>query len=215
MLKNLLRKEILLAMHPTAPIFLGLSAMLLIPSYPYYVVFFYTTLSVFFTCMNGRENHDVFYTLTLPVQKRQVVQSRMLFVLLLELLQVALAVPFAVLRSFLPGPNEAGMDANTALFGFALMLLGLFNFLFFTQYYKRIDRVGSAFVSACGGIFLFICVLETCVHVVPFFRDCLDTPDPQFLGAKLLVLAAGLAAFGLLTWAAYRRSASSFETLDF
>ena len=46
---RLLQKEIRLAMHPTVPIFLLLSAMLLIPNYPYYVAFFYTGLGVFFT----------------------------------------------------------------------------------------------------------------------------------------------------------------------
>ena len=32
---NLLRKELRLAVHPTSWLFLGLSLMLLIPSYPY------------------------------------------------------------------------------------------------------------------------------------------------------------------------------------
>ena len=58
-MKNLLRKELVLALHPTAPLFLALSAMLLIPNYPYLVAFFYTGLGVFFTCLNGRENDDV------------------------------------------------------------------------------------------------------------------------------------------------------------
>ena len=38
-MKKLLYKEIRLGMHPTNPLFLGLSAMLLIPNYPYYVIF--------------------------------------------------------------------------------------------------------------------------------------------------------------------------------
>jgi hypothetical protein len=46
-MKNLLRKEIFLSLHPTAPIFLILSMMLMIPNYPYYVVFFYTGMAVF------------------------------------------------------------------------------------------------------------------------------------------------------------------------
>ena len=43
-MKHLLYKEWRLAMHPTALLFLPLSAMLLIPNYPYYVIFFYTSL---------------------------------------------------------------------------------------------------------------------------------------------------------------------------
>ena len=56
---NLLRKELRLAVHPTSWIFLGLSLMLLIPSYPYYVAFFYTGLGIFFTCLSARENQDI------------------------------------------------------------------------------------------------------------------------------------------------------------
>lgn len=47
-MKKLLRKEVLLSMHPTAIIFLALSMMLIIPNYPYYVIFFYTGLAIFF-----------------------------------------------------------------------------------------------------------------------------------------------------------------------
>ena len=86
-MKHLLLKELRLALHPTALIFLGLSAMLLIPSYPYLVVFFYTGLAVFFTCLNGRENKDVTYTLLLPVSKADVVRARFLVVMLLEAAQ--------------------------------------------------------------------------------------------------------------------------------
>lgn len=39
-MRALLIKEIKLSLHPTIPIFLLLSAMLIIPNYPYYVVFF-------------------------------------------------------------------------------------------------------------------------------------------------------------------------------
>lgn len=114
-MKTLLQKELRLALHPTAPLFLCLSAMLLIPNYPYCVVFFYTSLAVFFICLTGRENHDVFYSVLLPIRKADVVKARFATVILLELLQVALAVPFAVLRQrLITAPNEAGMEANTA-----------------------------------------------------------------------------------------------------
>lgn len=57
-MKNLMRKELLLAMHPASVLFLLLSAMLLIPNYPYYVICFYTCLGTFFICLTGRENRD-------------------------------------------------------------------------------------------------------------------------------------------------------------
>ncbi|NTV78068.1 MAG: hypothetical protein HGA25_02715, partial [Clostridiales bacterium] len=146
-MKALLKKEIFLSMHPTALIFLSFSFMLLIPNYPYYIIFFYTGLAIFFTCMNGRENHDVFYSVTLPIAKREVVKGRFTFVILLEGLQLVLSIPFAIIRQSMPlAGNQVGMDANIAFFGLSLMLMGVFNLIFFGIYYKNVTKVGKAFV---------------------------------------------------------------------
>lgn len=55
---------------------------------------------------------------------------------------------------------------------------------------------------------------EACGHMVPFFRDRLDTPDPRFLTEKLIVLALGFLCFLLCTAAACRKSVCSFAALD-
>ena len=214
-MKQLLYKEFRLAMHPTCPLFLALSAMLLIPNYPYLVVFFYTGLAIFFTCLSGRENNDILYTVTLPVRKEDAVKARFAFAVILQLLQLLIAVPFAALRqSFsLPG-NQVGMDANIALFGLAFIMLGIFNLIFFTCYYKNPEKVGAAFLKACAGITIYMLLAETCTHAVPFVRDKLDTADGQFLSAKLIVLGAGALIYAGLTLLAWRKSAKSFLALD-
>lgn len=214
-MKALLMKEIRLAMHPTAPLFLGLSAMLLIPNYPYGVVFFYTALAVFFTCLSGRENQDVMFTMLLPVAKRDVVRARMALVILLEGAQLLAAIPFAMLRSaMIAAPNMAGMDANTVLFGFALMELALFNLVFFPAYYRDVRKVGAAFIKGSTAVFGFILLEEAAVHTAPWVRDVLDTPDPQHLPQKLTVLAVGAAMFAVLTLLARALSIRRFERMD-
>lgn len=212
---KLLKKEIRLAMHPTAPMFLALSAMLLIPNYPYYVVFFYTGLAVFFTCVTGRENNDVFYTALLPVAKKDVVKGRFTLVVLLQLAQVVVAIPFAALRQSLPLPgNQVGMDANLALFGLSLAMLGLFNLVFLGGYYKNVKQVGKPFVWACVAVFVYIALAEACAHALPFFRDKLDTPDPQYLLEKGMVLLAGAIVYAVLTLWVYHKSVRRFEAQD-
>lgn len=214
-MKQLLKKEFLLSVHPASWLFLFLSAMLLIPSYPYYVVFFYTSLGIFFTCLNGRENRDVFFTVMLPAAKRDAVRARILSSAAIEAAQYLIAVPFALLRQSLPLPgNAAGMDANLALFGLSLGMTGLFNFVFFRLYYRDVTKVGRAFNFGAAATAVYILAAETCCHTVPFFRDRLDTPDPQFLTEKLAVLGLGLLCFVLLTAAACRSSERSFESLD-
>ncbi|MCH3972478.1 MAG: ABC-2 transporter permease [Oscillospiraceae bacterium] len=213
-MRNLLRKEWKLAMHPTAILFLVLSFLLLIPNYPYYVTFFYTCLGIFFICLSGRENQDLLYTMLLPVRKRDIVRSRILTAVTLELLQAVIAVPAAILRNRMPMNNEVGMDANIALFAFSFILMGLFNLFFFTRYYRTPDKIGRHFALASGVVFVYITAAETLTHIVPFFRDELDTKDPQFLPQKLLVLLIGIVAYALLTFAACRKSERSFEKLD-
>ena len=214
-MKQLLYKEWRLAMHPTALLFLGLSLMLLIPNYPYYVTFFYTTLGIFFICVNGRENRDITYMMLLPIRKRDLVTARFLLILLLEGAQVLLAIPVAMLRNnLISAGNAVGMDANVAFFGLALVMLGLFNNVFLTGYYRDVNQVGKPFVISSTVIFLYMAVVETLTHVIPFFRDRLDTKDPLFLPEKLLVLAVGLLLFALLNLLAWRRSVRSFETQD-
>lgn len=212
---DLLRKEFKLALHPTAIIFLALSAMMLIPNYPYYVIFFYTGLAVFFICLSARENNDVVYSMMLPAAKSDIVKARILMAALLEIAQIVIAVPFAVIRQNMDIPgNQVGMDANISLFGLSLIMLGLFNYSFFSAYYKDIKKVGTAFVKASTLVFVYMAVAETCDHAVPFFKNVLDMPDPMYITNKLIVLAAGAAVFVALTLAVCRKAAGSFEGAD-
>ena len=130
-------------------------------------------------------------------------------------MQVAVCALFAVLRAVLGvGPNAAGMDANVAVFGLGLVMLGLFNLVFLPRLYKNPSAVGKPFLAAGAWMLLYILAAEACCFVVPFFRDVLDTPDPQHLGAKLAVLAAGAALFVLFTLLAVRRAEKIFDAVD-
>lgn len=214
-MKQLLYKEWRLALHPATAAFWALSAMVLIPGYPYGVIFFYAALGLFFVCLTGRENRDLHYTLNLPVRKGDLVRARMLFAVQAELIQMALVIPFMALRSSLHiPPNPVGMDANIALLGLGFVLLGVFNLFFFTRYYRAPDKVGKAFVISSATQFAAMLVLETLTHIAPFFRDRLDTPDPAYLEEKLAALAVGVALYAAMTWLAYRRAVKAFEALD-
>lgn len=214
-MKKLLIKDFRLAIHPTVFLFWLLSAMLLIPNYPYYVVMYYSSLSLFFVCLSGRENHDIEYSLMLPVRKRDLVRARICFAVIVQAVQLVIAVPFAALRQSMPlGGNQVGMDANIAFFGLALLLLGIFNLQFFTGYYRAPEKVGRTFAVSSTLFFIAIAALETLAHILPFFRGRLDTPDPLFLPEKIIVLVVGFASYILLTVLACRISERRFDTLD-
>lgn len=214
-MKNLLYKEFRLALHPAPLMFLCLSAMMMIPNYPLFVTFFYTCLGIFFICLIGRENKDIYYSMLLPVCKSALVKARFMLIILLETAQILLAMLFAALRcTVIAEPNAVGMNANTAFFGFAMALLGLFNFFFFRAYYKNTDQVGKPFLYGCIAFTLVMLAVEACSHVVPFVRDFLNAAAGEYLLYKLVVFIAGVLSYILLTFAAYKSSVKAFNKLD-
>jgi hypothetical protein len=215
MMSNLLRKEFKLAVHPTSFIFLLLAPMLLIPNYPYYVAFFYQTLGVFFTFMNGNTTNDVTFTTLLPVRKRDAVKARVITVVVCELLQIVVSIPFAFLRNTLiPVPNAAGMEANAALFGLSLVMLGLFNLVFLPGFYKTAYKTGGPYVWACAAMSVFVILAELVIQLTPALKTALDTVNPAYLPQQMSVLAAGVVLFGILTALASKLSIERFEKLD-
>ena len=54
-MKALLYKQLRLVCHPMTPVFCLFGIMVIIPNYPYTVIFFYVTLGLFFTFLNMRE----------------------------------------------------------------------------------------------------------------------------------------------------------------
>lgn len=215
-MKQLWKKEWRLCLHPAVPLFLLLSALILVPNYPYAVCFFYLTLGIYFTCLAGRENHDLAFTLSLPVSRGDIVAARFLMCGALEVCQILLAGLVILLRERLLGgaPNAAGMDANLALPGEGFLLFGLFNLLFFPAWYRDVNKLGVPFLRASAAVFLFVVAAVVSTYALPFVRDVLDTPDPEHLGVKLaftLTCAVFYAAVTLLAW---RMAQKRFESLD-
>ena len=213
--RRLFRKECRLAMQPAVFFFECMAFMLLIPDYPYFITFFYATLNVFFICIFGRENRDVEYTALLPVDRRDIVSARFRLCLRLELILTGASAVFAALRPSLGMlTNAAGMVPNAAFFGLALLLLGIFNLLFFPMYYKDTRRIGipytvSAIVFAAAMILIMSAVM---IPVSPFHR--LDVYDAEYRGIRILVLVIGGALFMLLSWLSLRISVRRFRRED-
>lgn len=212
---KLIRKEFALAMHPITPMMLLLSAMVMIPNYPYVVIFFYVSMAVFFTCLQGRENNDVVYSLNLPVEKSGIVKARFAFTVIIELAQLVLMIPFAVLSARMNAVgNQAGMDANISLFGIGFIVYAMFNLVFFLSYYRNVSKVGRAFIKSSVLIFILAALDVVSTYALPVVRDCLDTPDPKFLPQKLIFLGLSALVYAALTLLTCRVCIRRFEKQD-
>ena len=166
MTAKIFSKDLRLAAHPMMYVFALFGVMLIIPNYPYTVVFFYGLLGIFFTFLNGRENKDVYYCAVLPVTKRDQVRARAWLVVAVELAELVIAVPFAFLSAHINpnGTNLAGIDANVALFGSVLLIYGVFNVVFLPVFYKTAIRAGRAFLLAVIPMTVLMVLVEALSH---------------------------------------------------
>ena len=201
-------------MHPVTPFLLLLSAMVLIPNYPYSVIFFYTGMALFFTCLSGRENRDVEYSLMLPVKKADLVRARMCFAVCLQVVQLVAAVLLGLLSQRLYAENAAGLEANLAFAGWGLVLYGVFNAVFFGIYYRNVEKVGLSFVAGSVAVFLCVVLEIVATYAVPFVRDVLDTKDPEHLPEKLAALGVGAVVYALSFFLTQRSAVRNFEKMD-
>lgn len=207
-MKALLYKQFYLVAHPISYAFCAFCAMLLIPSYPYTVAYFYVTLGIFFTFQNAREQRDSDFCALLPVSKRDSVRAAVIYCVVMELLSILLSVPFIILSANIKpaGGNLAGIDANMALLGFAFTLYAIFNVIFLTSFYRTGYKVGKAFLLASIGVAIIWAMDIVLPHIIPW----LDGYDSR----QWLMLILGAIIYCGATLFACKKSEASFEKVD-
>lgn len=210
---NLLYKEVRLAAHPNLFIFTLLGVLVIIPAYPYGMVFLFGCLGPFITMTYGRETNDLYYTALLPVKKRNIVKAKCCLFVLAQMAQVLISLPFAFLRvGVLPAGNPAGIEANVAYYGFGLMIYAIFNFVFLTEFFKTGYKAGRAFIFAIIPATLGVLVMEVLAHIPAF--AWLDSVKAADLVRQLPILLVGIVVYLVLNAAAYKISARRFDKVN-
>ncbi len=210
---TLLYKEIRLAAHPTSIVFIFLGCLVLVPAYPYSVIFMFGCLAPYITFLNARETNDAWYTAILPVTKRESVMGKCLLIASFQLFQLLFSIPFAFLRSALNIENNpVGLDATLAWYGFGLTVYAVFDFVFISSFYKSGYKAGKAFLLASIPMVLLILMVEVMPHIPAL--TWLDSYQPKHLLMQLPILAAGFICYAALLLFAYRISVKRFNKVD-
>ena len=210
---TLLYKELRLAAHPTSIVFAFLGCLVLVPAYPYSVIFLFGCLAPYITFVNARETNDLWYTAVLPVTKRESVLGKCLLVACFQLFQLLFSLPFALLRHALKiANNPVGLDATVAWYGFGLLLYAVFDLVFLTAFYRSGYKVGWAFLRASIPMVVLMAATEATAHI-PVLA-WMDSCQPEHLFRQLPILAVGMVCYGALIPLAYRISVKHFEQVD-
>lgn len=212
-MKALLYKEFRLALSPVLLVFTALSALLLIPNYMGMVGIGFVFQGIYLYFSLARGTRDDEFTLILPVSRTKIAQAKITVTVLLELLQLAAAAVFALIADFVlwREGNPVFIDPNFAFFGIALLGFSVFHLVFFPWVFGRITRPGipltAGLLSFCGVYLLF----ELLANTIPAFGQAIDTLAPASVGWRLLLFAAGIAAFAASLLAVRGPSAKKFE----
>jgi hypothetical protein len=210
---NLLYKELRLATHPNLYIFTLLGALVIIPAYPYGMVFIFGCLGPYISFMYGRETNDIYYTSLLPVKKKDTVKAKVLLIVLAQMTQLLISLPFAVLRLYvLPDGNPAGIEANLAYYGFGFIIYAIFDLIFLTQFFKTAYKVGKAFILAIIPATLGVIIMEVLVHIPKF--QWLDSVEPNIILQQIPILILGIIFYIISILLAFRISAKRFQQVD-
>lgn len=210
---TLLYKEIRLAAHPTSIVFAFLGCLVLVPAYPYSVIFMFGCLAPYLTFLNARETNDAWYTAILPVTKRESVQGKCLLIVSFQLFQLLISVPFAILRNALHiANNPVGLDATVAWYGFGLIVYAVFDLVFLSTFYRSGYKVGKAFILAAIPMVILMIAVEAVGHMSAL--AWLDSIQPEHLMRQLPVLVVGMICYAALLSLAYRTSVKHFDQVD-
>ncbi len=214
---NLLYKELKLSASPLSYIFVAAALLTFVPGYPILLGAFFTTLGIFYSFQAMRENNDIPYSLLLPVAKTDVVKSKFAFTVLIEcgsfvLMTAITLIRMLCLKDAAVYTSNALMCANLTFLGFALLLFGLFNFVFVGGFFKTAFYFGKPFIAYCVVSFLTIGMAET-LHHIPGLETLNSFGFAPFL-PQGAVLCAGALAFAALTGFGLKRSKRRFEKID-
>lgn len=215
-MKNILYKELKLALHPVLYLFALTSALLLAPGYPYAVGMIYFIFGVQILFQTARANKDLEFTATLPVPRAAIVLSKHLSVMLLEILQLLIAVPFALVSSLVlnKGGNAVGLDANFALFGVTLAGYSVFNLVFLPLFYKTGYKLGVPFVLGIISYGIFAALVEIVIANVPALKSNLDSLNPDTFVYQIPLLFAGILIYTASLYLSYKVSVKNFEKIS-
>lgn len=215
-MKNLMYKELKLLFTPYNIIFFCLAILIMIPNYPTIIgiAFALQTLNLHFSLAVSNKDND--FTALLPVSKKDIVASRILSVVLLQLAQIVFAIPFAIVRNIiLNGIGvQVGLIPNFTFFGYALIGYAIFNIFFLPGFFKTGYKYGKPFLIALVFYVVFIVAFEVLIGVVPALYANFATLAVSTFVYQIPFLVFGIILYAILNLLTVKLSVKNYEKVN-
>ncbi len=216
-MKALLNKEARLSTPTLTYCFLAFSLLTFCPGYPILLSVFFVCLGIFQAYQLGVTNHDLLYSVLLPVAKKDVVKSKFIFAVMLEIISFILITIITIIRMVLMNQNvvyqsNALMNANLLFLAFALLIFAEFNWLFLGGFFKTGYKLLAPFLWFTLASFITVMIAETLHHLSGLAEL---NSSYGMLNVQIISLIVSIVLYILLTYFAAKRAESNFEKLDF
>lgn len=168
--------------------------------------------------MMTRENDDIAFSCALPVKKEHVPLAKILVTIGLQcIILLLVGIIGAVKGAVLPAEqyiNQAGISANIVLVGNGAILLGIFNLIFFSRYFKKPDKIGVPFVIGAIVVFLLIGVFIVIRWATQLYSTTLNGLNTVNTGAKVIAFLLSCLLYLILTIISCKTSMKNFVKTD-
>lgn len=223
-MKNLLYKEFKLAVHPVCLLFVVLFPLLaLIPNYPKFIslIYVYTCYPIIFMGVNkGVNNNDIFYSLTLPAKRSQIIIARIIALAVLQFICIIFTTIFfyigTYIETFIPKEELTTIgfknEAFFNLIGFGMVAFGILDIVFLPIFYRTARNIGWAMAISGLVYSLSIFLFGIGIPYAPYLKDIFNTSN---ILVNILTPICCIIIYLILHYFAYKISYKLFKKVDF
>ena len=219
-MKALIYKELKLCLNPQILIFLFLSGLVAIPSWPSLTAFVYPLAGLLVLFSSSAANHDIEFAAMLPIAKKDVVKGKIILVLLLEMASVIISIPFAIIKVLIMNPMMPAdqkypeLGINFALYGFVFLIYGIFNLLFLCLYYKNLSHPIIPQLIATITSSLILMIIMICFILLPGVSVLVNQFEGSGLYLQLGIFFGGIIILLISSFLGLKVAQKDFEVVD-
>lgn len=214
---NLLLKELKLGVSPFyyfMPFLTG--ALMLVPGWLYFVVLLYFCCLTIPNMFAGyKTQNDLLFSIMMPVSKKDIVKAKVAVIVILELLHIITSVVYGVFHTRLyPNFIYLFFGPNIGFWGLCFVMLGVFNIIFISMYYKTAYKYGAATIAGIIGAMLFAGGAEWLGIKNSYVFDLFKGSGADNNVIHLTILIVGILLFAIFTYIAYRVAIKRFQKVE-
>lgn len=214
---NLLLKELKLGVNPffyVMPFLTG--ALMLVPGWLYFVVFLYFCFLTIPNMFAGyKTQNDLLFSIMMPVTKKDIVKAKVAVIVILELLHIIAAVIYGVFHTWLyPNFIYFFYGPTIGFWGLSFIMLGVFNIIFISMYYKTAYKYGAATIAGITGAMIFASGAEWLGIKNPYIFNLFKGSGADNNAIHLIFLIVGILVFAIFTFIAYQIAIKRFEKVE-